>query len=303
MSGDVFGNGMLLSEQIRLVAAFDHRHIFIDPDPVAAASFPERKRLFDLPRSSWADYDTSLISEGGGVFERSLKSVRVTPQMVQALGLPKDTSSMTPAELMKSILQAPVDLLWNGGIGTYVKSSAESNGDVGDRANDAIRIDGSMLRCQVVGEGGNLGMTQLGRIEASQHRVRVNTDAIDNSAGVDTSDHEVNIKILLTAMVKAGDMTLKQRNTLLASMTEDVARQVLRDNYEQNVLLGNARAQEHPMLPVHQRLIHLLEERGELDRQLEFLPSDSEIDRRFAAGHGLRSPEFAVLVAYSKLAL
>jgi glutamate dehydrogenase len=303
MSGDVFGNGMLLSEHIRLVAAFDHRHIFIDPDPVAAASFPERKRLFDLPRSSWADYDTSLISEGGGVFERSLKSVRVTPQMVQALGLPKDTSSMTPAELMKSILQAPVDLLWNGGIGTYVKSSAESNGDVGDRANDAIRIDGSMLRCQVVGEGGNLGMTQLGRIEASQHRVRVNTDAIDNSAGVDTSDHEVNIKILLTAMVKAGDMTLKQRNTLLASMTEDVARQVLRDNYEQNVLLGNARAQEHPMLPVHQRLIHLLEERGELDRQLEFLPSDSEIDRRFAAGHGLRSPEFAVLVAYSKLAL
>jgi glutamate dehydrogenase len=303
MSGDVFGNGMLLSEHIRLVAAFDHRHIFIDPDPVAATSFPERKRLYDLPRSSWADYDPSLISEGGGVFERSLKSVRITPQMVQALGLRKDTTSLTPAELMKAILQAPVDLLWNGGIGTYVKSSAESNGDVGDRANDAIRIDGSMLRCQVVGEGGNLGMTQLGRIEASQNGVRVNTDAIDNSAGVDTSDHEVNIKILLTAMVKAGDMTLKQRNTLLASMTEDVGRQVLRDNYEQNVLLGNARAQEHAMLPVHQRLIHLLEERGELDRQLEFLPSDAEIDRRFAAGHGLRSPEFSVLVAYSKLAL
>ena len=303
MSGDVFGNGMLLSEHIRLVAAFDHRHIFIDPDPVATTSFPERKRLFDLPRSSWADYDTSLISEGGGVFERSLKSVAITPQMVQALGLPKGTTSMTPAELMKAILQAPVDLLWNGGIGTYVKSSAESNGDVGDRANDAIRIDGSMLRCQVVGEGGNLGLTQLGRIEASQHGVRVNTDAIDNSAGVDTSDHEVNIKIPLTAMVKAGDLTLKQRNTLLASMTEDVARQVLRDNYEQNVLLGNARAQEHSMLPVHQRLIHWLEDRGELDRQLEFLPSDAEIDRRFAAGQGLRSPEFAVLMAYSKLAL
>jgi glutamate dehydrogenase len=303
MSGDVFGNGMLLSEHIRLVAAFDHRHIFIDPDPVAASSFPERKRLFDLPRSSWADYDTSLISAGGGVFDRSLKSVPVSPQMSQALGLPKGTTSMTPAELMKAILLAPVDLLWNGGIGTYVKASSETNSDIGDRANDAIRIDGSQLRCKVVGEGGNLGLSQLGRIEASKNGVRVNTDAIDNSAGVDTSDHEVNIKIPLTAMVKSGDLTLKQRNTLLASMTEDVARQVLRDNYEQNVLLGNARAQEHSMLPVHQRLIHWLEDRGELDRALEFLPSDAEIDRRFAAGQGLRSPEFAVLVAYSKLAL
>ena len=303
MSGDVFGNGMLLSEHIRLVAAFDHRHIFIDPSPVAATSFPERQRLFDLPRSSWADYDTSLISAGGGVFDRSLKSIAITPEMTEALGLPKNATSMTPAELMKAILQAPVDLLWNGGIGTYVKSAGESSADIGDRANDAIRVDGAQLRCKVVGEGGNLGLSQLGRIEAALHGVRVNTDAIDNSAGVDTSDHEVNIKILLTSLVKSGDMTLKQRNTLLASMTDDVAAQVLRDNYEQNVLLGNARAQEHPMLPVHQRLIHWLEERGDLDRALEFLPTDTEIDRRFADGLGLKSPEFSVLVAYAKLAL
>lgn len=303
MSGDVFGNGMLLSEHIRLVAAFDHRHIFVDPTPVAATSFPERKRLFDLPRSSWADYDASLISTGGGIFDRSLKSIRITPEMTEALGLAKGTTSLTPAELMKAILQAPVDLLWNGGIGTYVKAGSESSSDIGDRANDAIRVDGNALRCKVIGEGGNLGLSQLGRIEASLHGVRVNTDAIDNSAGVDTSDHEVNIKILLTDLVRNGDMTLKQRNTLLASMTDDVAHQVLRDNYEQNVLLGNARAQEHPMLPVHQRLIHWLEERGDLDRALEFLPSDSEIDRRFQDGLGLKSPEFSVLVAYAKLAL
>ena len=303
MSGDVFGNGMLLSEHIRLVAAFDHRHIFVDPEPVAATSFPERKRLFDLPRSSWADYDSSLISAGGGIFDRSLKAVRVTPEMTKALGLPQATTSMTPAELMKAILQAPVDLLWNGGIGTYVKAGSETNADIGDRANDAIRVDGNALRCKVVGEGGNLGLSQLGRIEASLHGVRVNTDAIDNSAGVDTSDHEVNIKILLTDLVRNGDMTLKQRNTLLASMTDDVAAQVLRDNYEQNVLLGNARAQEHPMLPVHARLIHWLEERGDLDRGLEFLPSDGEIDRRHQEGLGLKSPEFSVLVAYAKLAL
>jgi glutamate dehydrogenase len=303
MSGDVFGNGMLLSEHIRLVAAFDHRHIFVDPDPDAARSFVERRRLFELPRSSWADYDADLISDGGGVFDRSLKSIAVTPEMAKALGLPEGVSNLTPADLMKAILQAPVDLLWNGGIGTYVKATTETNADIGDRANDAIRVDGSMLRCRVVGEGGNLGLSQLGRVEASLHGVRVNTDAIDNSAGVDTSDHEVNIKILLNGLVRAGDMTLKQRNTLLASMTDDVAHQVLRDNYEQNVLLGNARAQEHPMLPVHQRLIHWLEERGDLDRALEFLPSDAELTRRFQAGRGLKSPEFSVLVAYAKLAL
>ena len=303
MSGDVFGNGMLLSGHIRLVAAFDHRHIFLDPNPAPATSFPERKRLFELPRSSWADYDTSLISEGGAVIARSAKSVPISGQVAMALGLPKGTTSMTPAQLMKAILLAPVDLLWSGGIGTYVKASFEANADVGDRANDAIRVDGLALRAKVVGEGGNLGCTQLGRIEASLAGVHINTDAIDNSAGVDTSDHEVNIKILLTAMTREGDMTLKQRNVLLASMTDDIARQVLRDNYEQNVLLGNARAQEHLMLPVHQRLIHWLEERGDLDRALEFLPSDSEIDRRHDAGLGLTSPEFSVLAAYAKLSL
>jgi glutamate dehydrogenase len=303
MSGDVFGNGMLLSKHIRLVAAFDHRHIFLDPNPVAATSFVERKRLFDLARSSWADYDRSLISEGGAVIARSAKSVRISAQVATALGLPIGTKAMTPAQLMKAILAAPVDLLWNGGIGTYVKASFEVNSEVGDRTNDAIRIDGSDLRATVVGEGGNLGCTQLGRIEACLAGVHVNTDAIDNSAGVDTSDHEVNIKILLTAMTRDGDMTLKQRNALLASMTEDIARQVLRDNYEQNTLLGNARAQEHAMLPVHRRLIHWLEERGDLDPALEFLPSDAEIERRHDAGMGLTSPEFSVLVAYAKLAL
>ena len=303
MSGDVFGNGMLLSEHIRLVAAFDHRHIFLDPDPVAATSYPERRRLFDLPRSSWADYDTTLISEGGGVYPRSAKSVPVSPQVAEALGLAKGVTTMTPADLMKAILLAPVDLLWNGGIGTYVKASTETNAEIGDRANDAIRVNGNALRCKVIGEGGNLGASQLGRIEAALAGVHVNTDAIDNSAGVDTSDHEVNIKILLTAMTREGDMTLKQRNALLASMTDDVAHQVLRDNYEQNVLLGNARAQEHAMLTVHGRLIRWLEERGDLDRSLEFLPGDSELKRRHDNGVGLTSPEFSVLVAYAKLAL
>jgi glutamate dehydrogenase len=229
--------------------------------------------------------------------------VPISKPVAAVLGLPKGTKSMTPAQLMKAILLAPVDLLWNGGIGTYVKASSEVNAEVGDRANDAIRVDGRALRATVVGEGGNLGCTQLGRIEASLTGAHINTDAIDNSAGVDTSDHEVNIKILLTAMTREGDMTLEARNTLLASMTDDIARQVLRDNYEQNVLLGNARAQEEMMLPVHRRLIHALEERGDLDRALEYLPNDIEIDRRHEAGLGLKSPEFSVLSAYAKLAL
>ncbi|MCG7322883.1 NAD-glutamate dehydrogenase [Arsenicicoccus bolidensis] len=303
MSGDVFGNGMLLSEHIRLVAAFDHRHIFVDPSPVADSSYAERRRLFDLPRSSWADYDASLISEGGGIFPRSAKSVPVSPQLAEALGIADAPASMTPAELMRAILQAPVDLVWNGGIGTYIKASTEVHAQVGDRANDAIRVDGRDLRCRVVGEGGNLGATQLGRIEAAKAGIHVNTDAVDNSAGVDTSDHEVNIKILLTGLMKDGDLTLKQRNELLASMTDEVAYQVLRDNYEQNVLLGNARYQEHAMLPTHRRLIAWLEERGELDRTLEFLPGDAELDERGEAGHGLTSPEASVLMAYAKLAL
>ncbi|MDO5710789.1 MAG: NAD-glutamate dehydrogenase, partial [Micrococcales bacterium] len=303
MSGDVFGNGMLLSEHIRLVAAFDHRHIFIDPDPEAACSYTERRRLFDLPRSSWADYDTTLISEGGGVFARTAKSIRLTDQIRGALGLADDLESLTPAELMRGVLQAPVDLLWNGGIGTYVKASSESNPQIGDRANDAIRVDGEQLRAQVVGEGGNLGCSQLGRIEAALAGVRINTDAIDNSAGVDTSDHEVNIKILLTGLLRQDDLTLKQRNELLVEMTQDVGLAVLRDNYEQNVLLGNARAQEHQMLGVHRRFMDWLTQRGELDRALEFLPDDATLEERAAQGRGLTSPEFSVLVAYAKLAL
>ena len=212
MSGDVFGNGMLLSEHIRLLAAFDHRHVFVDPNPDAASSYAERRRLFELPRSSWAEYDRSLISAGGGVFDRAAKSVPISAEMAAALGLPKDTANLTPAELIHAILLAPADLLWNGGIGTYVKASTETNADIGDRANDAIRVDGNALRVKVIGEGGNLGCSQLGRVEAALHEVRVNTDAIDNSAGVDTSDHEVNIKIPLTALVRDGDLTLKQRN-------------------------------------------------------------------------------------------
>jgi glutamate dehydrogenase len=303
MSGDVFGNGMLLSEHIRLLAAFDHRHVFLDPDPDASASFKERKRLFELARSSWADYEPSLISAGGGVYPRTAKSVPVSPQVRQGLGIPGTAAHVTPQELMKAILAAPVDLLWNGGIGTYVKASTETSAEVGDKANDAIRVDADQLRCRVVGEGGNLGLTQRGRVEAAQHGVRLNTDAIDNSAGVDTSDHEVNIKILLDTVVRAGDLTAKQRNELLASMTDDVAAHVLRDNYEQNVLLGNARVQSHSMLTVHQRFIRDLEHKGGLDRELEFLPSDTVIDARHASGAGLTSPEFAVLVAYSKMTL
>ena len=275
----------------------------MDPDPVAATSFAERQRLFDLPRSSWDDYDRSLISEGGGVFPRSLKAIPVTPQMKAALGLGKNVTTLTPAELIHAILLAPVDLLWNGGIGTYVKASSEDHLSVGDRANDPIRVDGKELQARVVGEGGNLGLSQLGRIEAALCGVRVNTDAIDNSAGVDTSDHEVNIKILLGEVVRAGGLTTEQRNELLASMTDDVSAHVLRDNYEQNVLLGNARAQEHSMASVHERLIHWLEDRGDLDRGLEFLPTDAEIEKRVHDGLGLKSPEFSVLVAYAKLAL
>jgi len=303
MSGDVFGNGMLLSPHIRLVAAFDHRHVFLDPDPDAAASFAERQRLFGLPRSSWADYDASLISPGGGVHPRSAKSIAISAQVAARLGLTEGLESMTPAELISAILKAPVDLLWNGGIGTYVKATEQTNAEVGDKTNDAIRIDAAQLRCRVVGEGGNLGLTQLGRVEAALHGVRINTDAIDNSAGVDCSDHEVNIKILLDRIVDAGDLTGKQRNKLLAEMTDDVARMVLRDNYEQNVLLGNARKQSHGMLSVHQRFMRALEGRGLLNRDLEFLPDDGALALRHDEGQGLTSPEFSVLVAYAKITL
>ena len=303
MSGDVFGNGMLLSEQLQLVAAFDHRHVFLDPDPDPAASCAERRRLFNLPRSSWADYDASLISEGGGIFPRTAKSVPITPPVARRLGLAPTATAMTPAELMRAILTAPVDLLWNGGIGTYVKASSEPNSEVGDKANDVIRVNGRELRVRVIGEGGNLGLTQLGRVEAALTGVRVNTDAIDNSAGVDCSDHEVNIKILLDRVVADGDLTLKQRNQLLVAMTDDVSRLVLRDNYEQNVLLGNARKQSANMLTVHHRFIRALETQSGLDRALEYLPDDLGLAERAEAGLGLTSPEFSVLVAYAKLTL
>ena len=303
MSGDVFGNGMLLSGHIRLVAAFDHRHVFLDPDPDPAVSFAERRRLFDLPRSSWADYDTSLLSPGGGVHPRTAKSVPVTEPVRARLGLDVSVTSLTPAELMRAVLMAPVDLLWNGGIGTYVKARTETHAQVGDKANDAIRVDGADLRAKVVGEGGNLGLTQLGRIEFARAGGRINTDAIDNSAGVDTSDHEVNIKILLDQAVRDGALPEAERNPLLAEMTDDVAHLVLRDNYEQNVLLGNARRQAPAMLSVHGRFISALEGRGELDRAIEFLPAKDEIATREAAGQGLSSSELAVLAAYSKITL
>ncbi|WP_281964634.1 NAD-glutamate dehydrogenase [Serinicoccus marinus] len=303
MSGDVFGNGMLLSEHILLVAAFDHRHIFLDPDPDAATSFAERRRLFELPRSSWEDYDTSLISEGGGVYPRSQKSLPVSGQVRARLGLPDEVTSMTPHEMLRAILSAPVDLLWNGGIGTYVKASTETDAQIGDRANDPIRVDGQDLRVRVVGEGGNLGLSQRGRIEAAEHGVHVNTDAIDNSAGVDTSDHEVNIKIAVTPLVQDGTMSMAERDELLASMTDEVADKVLRHNYDQNVLIGNGRHQREVMVTVHQRLIRYLSEHAGLDPELEFLPDDAEWERRDSEGQGLTSPEFSVLVAYAKLGL
>lgn len=301
MSGDVFGNGMLLSRHIRLVAAFDHRHVFVDPDPDAERSFRERERLFRLPRSSWDDYDKSLISAGGGVWPRSAKSIPVSPQMRQALGIEGEANALSPTELISAILRAPVDLLWNGGIGTYVKSSRESHADVGDRANNGLRVDGRQLRCKVVGEGGNLGLTQLGRIEAALHGVLLNTDFIDNSAGVDTSDHEVNIKILLNGEVQKKRLKLAERNKLLAAMTDEVAQLVLNDNYRQNQALSLMERMSTTRLGSKQHFIRTLEAQGLLDRQIEFLPSDAEIAERKARGQGLTRPELAVLLSYSKL--
>jgi glutamate dehydrogenase len=313
MSGDVFGNGMLLSEHIRLVAAFDHRHIFLDPDPDAAVSFAERRRMFDLPRSSWADYDASLLSAGGGVFPRTAKSIPISPQVRAALDL-GDVTALSPAELMKAVLLAPVDLLWNGGIGTYVKAASETHAEVGDKTNDPIRVNGRDLRVKVVGEGGNLGLTQRGRIEfalsggpvgvdGKRSGGRVFTDFIDNTAGVDCSDHEVNIKILLGGAVADGEMTMPERDELLAAMTDEVADLVLRDNYEQATALGNATFQAHSLLPVHRRMLADLESSGQLNRELEALPTDKELAQRYDAGHGLSAPEFAVLLAYVKISL
>ncbi|MGB3480869.1 MAG: NAD-glutamate dehydrogenase [Mycobacterium sp.] len=303
MSGDVFGNGMLLSEHIRLVAAFNHLHVFLDPTPDAASSFAERRRLFELPRSTWDDYDKSLISAGGGVYSREQKSIPISPEVRTALGLGADVTELTPPALVKAILQAPVDLLWNGGIGTYIKAETESDADVGDRANDPVRVNGNQLRAKVVGEGGNLGVTSLGRVEFDLAGGRINTDALDNSAGVDCSDHEVNIKILIDSLVTQNKVDPAARTALLESMTDEVGALVLADNAAQNDLLGTSRANAPSLLNVHARQIKDLEESRGLNRELEALPSDKEIRRRTEAGLGLTSPELATLMAHVKLAL
>jgi glutamate dehydrogenase len=303
MSGDVFGNGMLLSTHIRLLAAFDHRHIFLDPDPDPAASWQERRRMFDLARSSWEDYDTSLISEGGGVYSREQKAIPISDQVREALRIEEDVTEMAPPNLVRAILRAPVDLLFNGGIGTYVKAEAESDADVGDRANDALRVNANQLRAKVVGEGGNLGVTARGRVEFDLCGGRINTDAMDNSAGVDCSDHEVNIKILVDAQVTAGNIDPGERTQLLESMTDEVADLVLADNADQNDLIGTSRANAPSLLPVHaDQIKYFVAERG-LNRELEALPSDKEIARRLEVGLGLTSPELATLMAHVKLAL
>ncbi len=298
MSGDVFGNGMLLSGHIKLVGAFNHMHIFIDPSPDPAKSLQERRRLFDTPRTSWADYDAKLISAGGGVFERSAKSIAITPEMKKLFDIKADR--MTPNELIHAMLLAQVDLLWFGGIGTYIKASTEDQADAGDRANDAVRVDGKALRCKVLGEGANLGATQLGRIEYAEKGGRLNTDFIDNSAGVDTSDHEVNIKIALGDVVQRGDMTLKQRDTMLAKMTDEVAALVLRHNYQQTQALSVAQSYGSERLDEQQRMMRSLERENLLNRQIEFLPDDEEIAQRQSTRQGLTRPELSVLLAYAK---
>ena len=303
MSGDVFGNGMLLSKHIRLVAAFDHRHIFLDPHPDAAKSFLERERLFSMPRSSWEDYNKALISTGGGIYSRGAKTITITPEVRDLLDIDITGDTMTPVELMRAILKAPVDLFYNGGIGTYVKASYQSNAEVGDRATDALRINGNELRCKVVAEGGNLGFTQLGRIEYAQAGGRINTDAIDNSAGVDCSDHEVNIKILVGAIIDAGKLAEKDRSAFLAEMTDEVGQLVLKDNYFQTQTLSVSGVRGEKLIDAQARFIRHLEKTGRLNRAVEYLPTDEEMSARKARKHGLTSPERAVLLAYSKMEL
>jgi len=298
MAGDVFGNGLLRSDKTRLVAAFNHLHIFIDPEPDAEASFAERERLFNLPRSSWADYDPKLISKGGGVFNRSAKAIPISEPIQKLLGI-KD-SQLPPNDLIQAILKAEVDLLWVGGIGTYVKSSAESHADVGDKSNDGLRINGSELGCKIVGEGGNLGLTQLGRIEFALQGGRLNTDFIDNAGGVDCSDHEVNIKILLNQVVSAGDLTEKQRNQLLEAMTEEVAELVLMNNYRQTQALSIAQKSVLSRMEEYRRLMARLEAAGKLNRSLEFLPDEEKLAERKQRREGLTRPELAVLISYVK---
>ncbi len=302
MSGDVFGNGIQQSRQIRLIGAFDHRHVFVDPNPDPDSSFDERQRLFELPGSSWADYDPQLISQGGGVFERSAKAVPLPDEMRAALGL-GDTEVSTPDELVRHLLTAPVDLIWNGGIGTFVKSSTQTNADADDRGNDSTRVDASELRCRVIGEGGNLGLTQPARIEFAMLGGKVFSDAVDNAAGVNCSDHEVNIKILLNGVVADGDLTVKQRNVLLAEMTDDVSDLVLQSNYNQTTALSAARAQAPGMVGVHQRHLAWLEREIGLDRRLEALPSDEDLNERREDDTGLTPPELSVLMAFTKIAI
>lgn len=301
MSGDVFGNGMMYTNHIKLVAAFNHKHIFIDPTPNPEASYKERVRLFNLPNSAWSDYNKNLISAGGGVFDRSLKSITLTPEMKQVLGT--EINSATPNELVRIILKAPVDLLFNGGIGTYVKSSAESNADVGDRTNDYCRVDGSELRTKVVGEGGNLGFTQLGRVDFALKGGLINTDFIDNSAGVDCSDHEVNLKILLSEQIVKGDMSLQQRNDLLSSLTQEVASLVLRDNYEQALVMSFSAASARKNISLHISHIKEMEINGFFDRKVENFPDDKKLLERKSAVEGLTRPEIAVLLEYTKIYL
>jgi glutamate dehydrogenase len=307
MSGDVFGNGMLLSPHIKLLAAFNHAHVFLDPDPDPERSFQERRRLFELGRSAWTDYDEELISEGGGIYRRSAKSIPISAQVGEVLGI--DAERLAPSELIQRLLTAPVDLLWNGGIGTYVKAESESQSDAGDKANDAVRVNGAQLRCRVVGEGGNLGFTQRGRIDYALRGGpdgtggRINSDAIDNVAGVNCSDHEVNIKILLDARVAAGELTEDERNELLMEMTDAVGEQVIAGSYTQTQALSLALMQAPPMVDVHARLIRLLEQNAALDREIEYLPSDDTISERTAAHKGLVAPELAVVMAYCKIHL
>jgi len=303
MSGDVFGNGLLRSDRVRLVAAFDHRNVLLDPDPDPSVSYAQRRRLFELPGSTWEDYDPNALSEGGGVYSRRAKAVEISPRAAERLGVPPARRTMTPDELVRCVLRAPVDLLWNGGIGTYVKAPEETDEQVGDAAGDSVRIDADRLRCRVIGEGGNLGLTQRGRIRAALEGVRLNTDAVDNSAGADCSDREVNIKILLDRAVAAGEMTPSARDETLAGTADAVAELVLQDNRDQNVLLANARGQSPGMLQAHRRLLEELERDAGLDRALECLPDGTELDARARAGTGLTSPEYAVLAAHTKLHL
>ncbi len=299
MSGDVFGNGMLLSHHIKLVAAFNHMHVFIDPNPDPEKSFQERKRLFNLPRSTWQDYDSNLLSKGGGIFLRTRKSIVLSSEIKKLLDINQD--SIAPDGLIRALLKANVDLLWNGGIGTYVKASSERNADVGDRTNDNLRIDAKELRCRIVAEGGNLGLTQLGRVEYALNGGLIYTDFIDNSAGVDCSDHEVNCKILLNAVVTAGEMSFKERNALLAEMTDEIAKLVLYDNYCQTRTISLAAMHAQQELEFHRRYIQELEQHGKLNRALEFLPDEKVLLERKAMGKGLTSPEIAVLLAYTKM--